>query len=148
MAVQPADGWVYVGFWRRLWAYLIDGLILTVPVWLIAAPLVWNPFINAFVQLVLAPGAYIIDPATGAYTATPATLVAITNLIDKLGPQSISSSCCCSGSRRSTSACSGRDAARLLARSSSGSRSATSRTALGSPSSAVSCAYSATLVSA
>jgi uncharacterized RDD family membrane protein YckC len=85
--VQPAYGYVYVGFWRRFWAYLVDGLILTVPIWLIAAPLVWNPFINAFFQLVLTPGAYTIDPATGAYSATPATLAAMTTLINKFGPQ-------------------------------------------------------------
>lgn len=87
VAVQPAEGWVYVGFWRRFWAYLIDGLILTVPIWLMAAPLVWNPFITAFVNLVLAPGAYTVDPATGAYTATPATMAAMTSLIDKFGPE-------------------------------------------------------------
>ena len=87
VAVQPAYGWVYVGFWRRFWAYLIDGLILTVPVWLIAAPLVWNPFISAFFKLVLTPGAYTTDPGTGAYTPTPATVAAMASLIDKFGLQ-------------------------------------------------------------
>jgi uncharacterized RDD family membrane protein YckC len=87
VTVQPAYGWVYVGFWRRLWAYLIDGLILIVPTWLIAAPLVWSPFINAFFKLVLAPGAYTIDPGTGAYTPTPAAVAATASLIDKFGLQ-------------------------------------------------------------
>ena len=85
--IVPAYGYVYVGFWRRLWAYLIDGLIIAVPIWLIVAPVVWNPFIDQFFQLILAPGAYTINPATGAYTATPATLAAMNRLIDSFVPQ-------------------------------------------------------------
>jgi len=85
--VQAPAGYVYVGFWRRLWAYLVDGLILGIPFWLIAAPLAWNPFIRDFFRLALDPGAYVIDPTTGAYTATPQTVAAMTALINRVGPE-------------------------------------------------------------
>jgi len=51
----PPAGFVYVGFWRRLGAYVIDSIIVAIPVGILEWPLVLQPTINQVIsQLKLA----------------------------------------------------------------------------------------------
>jgi uncharacterized RDD family membrane protein YckC len=66
----PAPGFAYVGFWRRVAAWLIDGFILGIGVTVLFVVYV----VAIFVQLYRVPT--VIDPATGsALTATQAELM-------------------------------------------------------------------------
>ena len=53
---------VFAGFWWRVLAYLIDGIVLSIPVWgLIAAVII--PMIPPEAIIQVAPGSYTVDPA-------------------------------------------------------------------------------------
>jgi uncharacterized RDD family membrane protein YckC len=75
----PAPGYEYAGFWRRFWAYLVDSLILGIPMALLAVPLLGSTF-SSFSSLV-APDAFLFDPTTGRYVANPTVIAALTQAI-------------------------------------------------------------------
>jgi uncharacterized RDD family membrane protein YckC len=83
---RPAPGYEYAGFWRRFWAYLVDGLFVGIPFWIIAAPIVANAFAAAGFGILFQAGSYQIDPSTGSYVPTAATEAAINAMSGKVGP--------------------------------------------------------------
>jgi uncharacterized RDD family membrane protein YckC len=81
----PAPGYAYAGFWRRFWAFLLDGLILAVPAWLIALPI----FLNAVPQATLdalGRGMYNVDPTTGRFIVDQAAYTAYFAALNSLLP--------------------------------------------------------------
>jgi len=83
---RPAPGFEYAGFWRRVWAYLIDGLLVGIPFWIVAAPIVANAFASAGFSVLFQAGSYQIDPSSGSYVPTAATEAAIQAMSTQLGP--------------------------------------------------------------
>ena len=80
----PAPGYAFAGFWRRFWAFLLDGLIVGIPAWIVAVPI----FLNAVPQSTIdtiSQGMYAVDPTTGQLIADPnasaAYLAAINSII-------------------------------------------------------------------
>ena len=61
----PAPGYVYVGFWRRFWAFLVDGLILAIPTWLIGTALVMSKLSAAELTTLSGRNLFVVDPNTG-----------------------------------------------------------------------------------
>lgn len=84
--LRPAPGYEYAGFWRRSWAYVVDGLIVGVPFWIIAAPIIGSAVSSTNLSAIFAPGAYHIDPATGAYLPSASTVAAINAISNKVIP--------------------------------------------------------------
>jgi uncharacterized RDD family membrane protein YckC len=79
--VGPAPGYAFAGFWRRFVAYLVDWLILAVPLGLLAVPLFNNLDsidLRAFVS------SLTYDPVTRQYIADPAALARLEAGLDKL----------------------------------------------------------------
>jgi uncharacterized RDD family membrane protein YckC len=83
---RPAPGYEYAGFWRRAWAYLLDGLLVGIPFWIVATPIVANAFAAAGISILFQPSSYQIDPATGMAVMTAATRAALTTMSATLGP--------------------------------------------------------------
>ena len=83
---RPSAGYEYAGFWRRVWAYLLDGLIVGIPFWIVAAPLTANTFASAGISILFQPGSYQVDPSTGLLVATATTQAALTTMSATLGP--------------------------------------------------------------
>jgi uncharacterized RDD family membrane protein YckC len=80
----PAPGYAFAGFWRRFWAFLLDGLIVGIPAWIVAVPI----FLNAVPQSTIdtiSQGMYAVDPTTGQLIVDPnasaAYLAAINSII-------------------------------------------------------------------
>jgi uncharacterized RDD family membrane protein YckC len=67
-AIGPAPGYVYVGFWRRFGAGLIDAVVFWI-VWIVLSFIVLIP---AMTQI--NPATFAVDPATGRPVASPAEL--------------------------------------------------------------------------
>ena len=80
----PAPGYAYAGFWRRFWAFLLDGLIVGIPVWIVAVPILLNAVPQATIDTI-SQGVYAVDPTTGQLivdpTAQAAYLAAINSII-------------------------------------------------------------------
>jgi uncharacterized RDD family membrane protein YckC len=70
--LRPAPGYEYAGFWRRFWAYLIDTLILGIPLWLLELSVLGNSFSSFF-----SINAFRFDPNTGRYVANPELFTAM-----------------------------------------------------------------------
>ena len=83
---RPAPGYEYAGFWRRAWAYLLDGLLVGIPFWIVATPIVANAFASAGISILFQPSSYQVDPSTGALVMTAATRAAVTAMSTTLGP--------------------------------------------------------------
>jgi uncharacterized RDD family membrane protein YckC len=81
----PAPGYAYAGFWRRFWAFLLDGLILAVPSWIIALPIFLNSVPQATLDT-LGRGMYNVDPTTGQLVVDQATYTAYFAAINSLIP--------------------------------------------------------------
>jgi uncharacterized RDD family membrane protein YckC len=84
VVVGPAPGYAYVGFWRRFCAFLIDGLILAIPTWLITIPLLLGPLSSGSYQFFYGSGGLVRDPSTGRYVPSPEALAALTTTFEGL----------------------------------------------------------------
>jgi uncharacterized RDD family membrane protein YckC len=70
----PAPGYVFVGFWRRFCAYVIDMVVLAIPSYALFLLVAVGPLANATMRLFDPPTRFIRDPATGLLvpnTVTP-----------------------------------------------------------------------------
>ncbi|HLY13766.1 MAG TPA: RDD family protein [Candidatus Limnocylindrales bacterium] len=67
----PAPGYVYVGFWRRFWAFLVDGIILAIPTWLLAVPLILAQLSATDLNTLGGQGLFTVDPTTGQLIENP-----------------------------------------------------------------------------
>jgi len=73
----PAPGYAYVGFWRRFWAFLLDGLIIAIPTWLILVPLILNRLTSTDLSALSGQGLYVVDPTTGQLVESPQAVAAL-----------------------------------------------------------------------
>ena len=77
----PAPGYLYVGFWRRFWAFMVDGLILGIPIWIIGLPLILSQMSSADVDALSGKNLFIIDPTTGYAVEDPRAVAAMNSAI-------------------------------------------------------------------
>ncbi len=84
-AVGPAPGYVFVGFWRRFWAFLLDALIVGIPAWILLTPIFLNS-VSASDLDALSRGMFTIDPTTGQLVSDPAALAAYDAAISAVTP--------------------------------------------------------------
>lgn len=80
----PAPGYVYVGFWRRFVAALIDGVILTIVSYAILIPMMVGALASADLGVLGGPGSYTTDPATGMVIASPAAMAAVSGVLGSM----------------------------------------------------------------
>ncbi len=73
----PAPGYVFVGFWRRFFAFLIDGVILTIGSYAILIPIAVAALTSADAAVLFDRNSYVVDPTTGLAMARPEALAAI-----------------------------------------------------------------------
>jgi uncharacterized RDD family membrane protein YckC len=73
----PAPGYAYVGFWRRFWAFLVDGLILGIPTWIIGLPLVLGQMSSADLNTLSGKNLFVVDPSTGRVVEDPQAAAAL-----------------------------------------------------------------------
>ena len=73
----PAPGYAFVGFWRRFWAFLLDGLILGIPTWLIGLPLILGRLSSTDLTTLSGRNLFIVDPTTGRVTESPQAAAAL-----------------------------------------------------------------------
>lgn len=67
----PAPGYAFVGFWRRFWAFLLDGLILGIPTWIIALPLILSQLSSADLAAFSSKNLFVVDPSSGQLVENP-----------------------------------------------------------------------------
>ena len=84
VATSPAPGYVYVGFWRRTVALIIDGIILSIVSYAILIPAMLGALNAADLSLLGSPGAYYRDPASGVYLADPAVMAVVGRLLTRM----------------------------------------------------------------
>jgi uncharacterized RDD family membrane protein YckC len=72
----PAPGYVYVGFWRRFWAFLVDGLILAIPSYVIGIPLVLSKLSASELTTLSGRNLFVVDPITGRFVEDRQALAA------------------------------------------------------------------------
>ena len=77
----PAPGYLYAGFWRRFWAFLVDGLILGIPTWIIGLPLILGQMSSADVDALSGKNLFVIDPTTGYAVEDPQAVAAMNTAI-------------------------------------------------------------------
>jgi uncharacterized RDD family membrane protein YckC len=71
VALSPAPGYAYVGFWRRFCAFIIDGIIIAIPTYAIMIPVLLGPMSAAMSQVFNGPNSFMRDPATGRLIPNP-----------------------------------------------------------------------------
>jgi len=82
VTVGPAPGYVFVGFWRRFCAFLIDGLILLIPIYAVLFALLMGPVSSSLFHTVGRPDGFVRDPATGQLVPTLHTFASLTGSLD------------------------------------------------------------------
>jgi uncharacterized RDD family membrane protein YckC len=80
----PAPGWVFVGFWRRFFATLIDSLILFIPILVVLAPIYASFFSGPEFEAFRRPGAFTTDPTTGQLVPDPQLIAAMNALMGRI----------------------------------------------------------------
>ena len=65
VALEPAPGYAFVGFWRRFCAFLIDGFILAIPMYAVLLGLVFGSLSSSLFRTVSESSGFVRDPSTG-----------------------------------------------------------------------------------
>ena len=84
VALRPAPGYEFAGFWRRFWAYVIDSLVLTVPIWFVATPLILGAISSVKFSVLFGPGSWTLNQTTGTYVPTAAAVAQLRILFTDL----------------------------------------------------------------